>query len=146
MSKRTWSQLKTAATEAAGDAWIVSSDGGDPRYITFTDPKTTRTVQAYHEGGKTVVGGATVSLREAAARLATELQDVYGFGALGSFDRLLVLAPAVGQPGRPPEGRAVHVRIPDDQLAYIDAWAKSADVSRAEVLRIIIHDRMMQRD
>lgn len=97
MSKRTWSQIKTAATEAAGTAWIVGTNPmtgieEDPRYLTLTDPATLRTIQAYHVDGRTVVCGATVSLRQAAERLAEEIQTAYRFGGLGSFDRLRGLA------------------------------------------------------
>lgn len=136
--KRTWIALKTAAIEAAGDAWDVT-DGGDPRYITFTDPKTLRTVQAYHADGATVVCGATVSLREAAARLEAELMDVYGFGLLGSFTRLRALAPPLGQHGRPEIGRVINVRIPDQLLDAIDAEAGREDVPRAECIRRILY-------
>ena len=49
-------------------------------------------------------------------------------------------------PGRPEIGKAIDVRLPTEQLAYITAWAKEADISRAEVLRIIVANQMLQRD
>lgn len=89
--KLTWSQVKTAAAEAAGTAWIVDTET-DSRYITFTDPATLRSLQAYHVDGRTVVAGSTVSLREAAKRLAAELQTASRFGGLGDLSRLVRLS------------------------------------------------------
>ncbi len=85
-TKTTWSQLKTAATDAAGSAWDVID--GDSRYLTLLDPATGRKIQAYHVDGKTVLAGATISMRETARRLAEELQTAHRFGGLGDFTRL----------------------------------------------------------
>lgn len=44
-------------------------------------------------------------------------------------------------PGRPPEGRPVKVRIPDELLDALDAAATLAGVSRAEMVRRVLADR-----
>lgn len=49
-------------------------------------------------------------------------------------------------PGRPEIGPMVEVRMPADMIAYLDAWTEAAGTSRAAVLRIIVGDRMAQRD
>jgi hypothetical protein len=97
MSSQTWSQIKTATAEAAGTAWIVETYE-DPRYITFTDPATLRSFDAYHVDDHTVVNGRQCTLRVAAQLLAEELQTAQRFGGLGSFDRLLALAKVTGAP------------------------------------------------
>ena len=98
-SKPKWNQIKSAAIEAAGTAWIVGTNpmtgiDEDPRYLTFTDPATLKTIQAYHVDSRTVFEGITVTLRQAAQLIADELQTAYRFGGLGNFDRLRTLARA----------------------------------------------------
>lgn len=37
--------------------------------------------------------------------------------------------------GRPEIGKPINIRLPDDLLADVDAYAKRFDISRAEVVR-----------
>ena len=141
MANRTWNQLKSAAKEAAGSAWVVT-DGGDARYLTFTDTGTGRTVQAYHADGKTVVSGSTCTIREAAARLAGELERADRFGGLGSFDRLRRLAEPKGKPGRRVEGQVVSIRLPKDILAALDSKAAMDGTSRAGAARAALRQAL----
>lgn len=41
--------------------------------------------------------------------------------------------------GRPQVGTPINVRLGDDLLAAVDAYAKRSDISRAEVIRRAVH-------
>lgn len=41
-------------------------------------------------------------------------------------------------PGRPEVGKAINVRLGDDRLQDVDAWARENAVSRAEAIRHLI--------
>jgi metal-responsive CopG/Arc/MetJ family transcriptional regulator len=41
-------------------------------------------------------------------------------------------------PGRPSTGTPIHIRLPPEVLAHVDAWADAEGVSRAEAIRRLL--------
>lgn len=47
--------------------------------------------------------------------------------------------------GRPEIGPAINIRLPDDLLADVDAYAKRFDISRAEVVRMAVKQFLVKQ-
>ena len=77
--------------------------------------------------------------RDVAARLLTEA------GMPLSVLTMPGAAPRRDSPGRPAEGVKVDVRIPEGDLAVLDAVAAEAWVSRAQMIRVAVADLVASR-
>lgn len=98
-----------------------------------------------------VTGRGVVTVRAAGAGSAVEVgRDVAAELLTGAGLPLSVLtmpgaAPRRDSPGRPAEGVKVDVRIPEGDLAVLDAVAAEAGVSRAQMIRVAVADLVASR-